>query len=106
MISIHELYDINKQREKKQRDVYEQVLSSCFKKIKRVAEHGGYTTYYEVPHLIFGLPLFDNEKCCQHILKVLKKGGYVARPMEDKPNVIYISWLPAEVKKQYTIKDY
>tara|TARA_E500000331_G_scaffold332530_2_gene355799 strand:- start:1445 stop:1765 length:321 start_codon:yes stop_codon:yes gene_type:complete len=106
MISIHELYDIDKQREKKQKDVYEQVLSSCFKKIKRIAEHGGHTTYYEVPYLIFGLPLFDNEKCCKHILKVLKKGGYVARIVDDKPNAIYISWLPADVKKQYSIKNY
>lgn len=106
MLSLHELYDINKQREKKQRDVYEHVLASCFKKIKRIAEHGGYSTYYEVPYLIFGLPLFDNEKCCNHIKKVLKRGGFVARTTEDKQNVIYISWLPSEVGKQHAIKNY
>lgn len=104
-ISIHELYDIKKKKENKQIYCYEHIIELCFNKIKRIAEHGGLHIYFAVPRMLFGFPLYDFEKCCAHIIKVIKSKGFLVRRLDyPQGDILYITWDINEIKPKKTIK--
>ena len=98
ILSINELYDIKKNIDKTQVKTYNKVVELCNKKIKRIAEHGGFSTFYSVPYFIIGYPLFDVEKCIKHLTNLYRKTGYlVNRLPEPNRNRLYISWDADEI---------
>ena len=46
ILSINELYNIKKNIDKNHIKTYNKVVELCNKKIKRIAEHNGYSTFY------------------------------------------------------------
>lgn len=99
ILSINELYDIKKNICKNHIKTYNHVVSLCNKKIKRIAEHGGYTTFYSIPNVIIGLPLYNIEECVSHLVKLYKKSGYRINKLPyPNTNIIYLSWDPNDIK--------
>ena len=49
VITIHELYKIHKEKDKKQIEVFRNITSLINKKIKRIAEAGGFNIFYDIP---------------------------------------------------------
>ena len=97
-ISLNELYDIKKKIDKNQVKTYNQVVELCNKKIKRIAEHAGYTTFFSIPYVIIGLPLYNIEACIKNLINVYKKSGFlVNRLPEPNKNIVYISWDPNDI---------
>lgn len=106
-LSIHELYDIKKSKERKQLLCFEHILEICFKKIKRIAEHGGLNIYFAVPHMLIGYPLYNFSNCCDHVIKVLKKKGFLVRRMNTPyDDTLYISWDIKDINPSKCIKAY
>jgi hypothetical protein len=101
-IPLHKLYEIKKNKEKKQVSSYNAIGTICNNKITKVAKHGGTGTFFSVPGLMLGLPLYDLESCIEYLITGLKKHGYfVSRLPHPNFNVIYISWDPKDVKPKY-----
>lgn len=105
-ISLHELYDIRKEKERKQKKTYEFIMDQCSKKIKRIAEHGGYNIYFFIPSMVLGLPLLNVEGCSKFITDYLRKAGFLVQQLpEPNKNVLYISWHPNDVNPKKLIKN-
>lgn len=106
-LSIHELYNIKKSKDKKQLLCFEHILEICFKKIKRIAELGGLNIYFAIPHMLIGYPLYDFEKCSEYVIKILKKKGFLVRRMSVPYNdTVYISWDIKDINPSKCIKAY
>ena len=98
ILSINELYSIKKNIDKNHIRTYNKVVELCNKKIKRIAEHNGYSTFYTVPNYIIGFPLFNVEECIKHLMALYKKSNYVVNRLpEENKNILYISWDPSEL---------
>lgn len=105
ILSINELYNIKKTIDQNHIKTYNKVVELCNKKIKRIAEHNGYSTFYVVPYYIIGYPLFNVEECIKHTRGVYKKAGYIVNRLpEPNRNILYISWDPAEITNNKKIK--
>ena len=98
-ISLNELYRMRKQRETNKKMCYNRVLERCHKRIRNVAQYGGMHTFYEVPGMIVGLPLYDIQMCTEHIIQKLRENGFLVQLLPP-PNtyVLYISWDPEEIR--------
>ena len=98
ILSINELYNIKKTIDQNHIKTYNKVVELCNKKIKRIAEHNGYSTFYVVPYYIMGYPLFNVEECIKHARRLYIKAGYIVNRLpEPNRNILYISWDPAEI---------
>lgn len=97
-ITLNELYDIKRTKEKKQLESFNSILELSHRKIRRIAEHGGYNTFFAIPGMLIGLPLYNVDNCIKHIISALKRTGFlVQRLPEPNTNMIYISWDPEDV---------
>jgi hypothetical protein len=78
---------------------YDKVLERCHGRIRHVAAHGGLHTFYEIPGMIVGLPLYNIHMCTEYIIKQLRESGFLVQLLPP-PNVyvIYVSWDPEEIK--------
>ena len=56
-------------------------------------------TFYEIPGLVVGYPLYNIHTCTEHIMENLRKSGFLVQLLPP-PHVcvIYISWDPNELK--------
>ena len=98
-ISLGELYQLKRKKEQNKKVLFDQVLNKCHNKIRHVATQGGLNTFYEVPGMVVGLPLYNIEACTEHIINKLRESGFLVQLLPP-PNMftIYISWDPEEIK--------
>jgi hypothetical protein len=102
-ISLAELYDMKKSKEKIKIDTFNEILAKCHKKIKTTASQGGMTMFFEIPFIILGYPLYDIYECVEYITDALRNNGLLVQILpHPNNNTIYISWKPTdvEVRKQ------
>lgn len=106
-VSLHELYSISKEKERKQTQIFDKVLDMSSKKIKYIASFGGYNCFFTIPGVVLGLPLYDHIQCIDYIVDVWRKKGFlVQRLPKPNENTIYISWSPNDVNYKKTIRNY
>lgn len=98
-ISLHELYAMRKKKESARTICFDKVLEICHRRIRTVASYGGMNTFYEIPGMLIGYPLFNVFECCDHVIAALRKIGFLVQVLPP-PHVavIYISWDPEELK--------
>jgi len=100
-VTISELYGIKNEKDKNKLKTYNIISELCIKKIKRVASTNGNETFYSIPFVLIGLPLYNINECVKHIILMLKKGGFfVQRLPNDNNNIIYISWKIEDVSNK------
>ena len=60
---------------------------------------GGMNTFFEVPGVVVGLPLYNLSQCVAYIVEALRKVGLLVQILPP-PHVavIYISWEPKDVR--------
>lgn len=92
LINIYSLPKQKTKREEARIKVYNKVLKMCHKRIQTVsrASHGEPYTFYEIPSIIFGMPIFDSDSCCDYIMKKLSINGFKVMYMNAR--LIFISW--------------
>lgn len=96
---MSELYQIKRRKEINKKQHFDKVLERCHSKIRKVATQGGMNTFYEIPGMIVGLPLYNIEACTQHIIEKLRASGFLVQLLPPPSLwVIYISWDPEEIK--------
>ncbi len=104
-ISLAELYDMKKGKDKIKINTFNDILGKCHKKIKIIASQGGMTIFFEIPYIVLGYPLYDIYECVDYIVNALRNNGLLVQILpHPNNNTIYISWKPmdVEVKKQLT----
>lgn len=98
-ISLNELYQIKKKKEHSKTLSYDKIIEMCHRRIRNIAAHGGLNTFYEIPGLLIGYPLYNIYDCTSYIVEKLRKNGFLIQILPP-PHVcvIYISWDPNELK--------
>ena len=98
-ISLNELYQIKKKKEQSKTLSYDKIIEMCHRRIRNIAAHGGLNTFYEIPGLLVGYPLYNIYDCTSYIVEKLRKNGFLIQILPP-PHVcvIYISWDPNELK--------
>lgn len=97
-ISLNELYMTHREKEKKRTASFDRVLEMCHKRIRNIAAFGGLNSFYEIPGLLIGYPLYNIFECCQYLIENLRKSGFLVQVLPP-PHiaVLYISWDPNEI---------
>lgn len=104
-ISLNELYMTRREKERKRTASFDKVLELCHKRIRNIASFGGMNTFYEIPGLIVGFPLYNLYECSQYVIDNLRKTGFLVQVLPP-PHVavLYVSWDPEELNPVKTPK--
>ena len=96
MININELFNDQSKKEKHKEEIYDNVLKQCHKKILRAAELNPYNNccFYIIPKFIYGIPLYNLDKCINYLVVNLSKNGFKIN--YTHPNLLIISWFKKE----------
>ncbi len=76
----------NKNREK----IYKQIYKKIEKKILFASSMNLYECWYELPEVIYNIPLYNMESCKNYIKNKFKDDGFKVYFIENK---IVISWI-------------
>jgi hypothetical protein len=96
-INILELHRTINSKKSLQREIYDIVLGKCHKRIELMTENLNLKCFFKIPSFVVGYPLYDLNKCIEHILESLKKNGFIVKYFF--PNYLYISWDFNEIEK-------
>lgn len=98
-ITLNELYQERRTKERSKKISFDRVLELVHRRIRNVNSYGGLNTFYEIPGMLVGYPLFNVYDCMSHIIEELRVSGFLVQILPP-PNVcvLYISWDPKEVK--------
>jgi hypothetical protein len=98
-ISLHELYRMQKEKTHARTLCFDRVLELCHRRIRTVASYGGQNTFFEVPGMMIGYPLYNIHECMDYLVEQLRKTGFLVQILPP-PNVcvLYVSWDPKELR--------
>jgi len=98
-ITLNELYHTRKEKQNVRLQCFDKVLEQSHRRIRTVAAVGGQNTFFEVPGVVVGLPLYNLHQCTAYIIDALRKVGFLVQVLPP-PHVavIYISWDPKDVR--------
>lgn len=98
-ISLHELYRMQKEKTNARIICFDRVLELCHRRIRTVASYGGQNTFFEVPGMMIGYPLYNIHECMDYVVDSLRKTGFLVQILPP-PNVcvLYVSWDPKELR--------
>lgn len=98
-ITLNELYQERRTKEKSKKISFDRILELVHRRIRNVNSYGGLNTFYEIPGLLVGYPLYNVYECMSHIIEELRTSGFLVQILPP-PNVcvVYISWDPKEVR--------
>jgi Family of unknown function (DUF5759) len=100
-ISLNELYNIQRDKQKNKTLCFDKILELCHRRIRNVASYNGLNTFYEIPGLLVGYPLFDVRDCLEYLVKSLRRSGFLVQILPPPHMaVVYISWDPAELEER------
>lgn len=105
MININDLFTTKEQKEKHKEEIYDNVLQQCHRKIFRSVKLNPYSNicFYVIPKIIYGVPLYNLEKCIHYLVTHLTKNGFNIN--YTHPNLILISWTKPNETKQKPLTD-
>lgn len=98
-LTLAELYSMQKQKLKLRGVSFDRVLELCHRRIRTVASYGGQNTFFEIPGMIMGYPLYNVKDCMLHLVDAMRKSGFLVQILPP-PHVavMYISWNPVDVR--------
>lgn len=89
-LNILDLHRSINEKKSKVNESYDKVLEICHKKIQTSADNQKVRCLIEVPAYVFGYPIFDYNKCLEHVYNSLIKNGFLVKYYF--PKYLYISW--------------
>lgn len=92
MVKASDLIKQQKEREDRKFLTFEKVFKLVEKKIYYASSGNFYTTWYQIPTFLIGLPLYSLDDCSTYIINKLNKDGFEANII--KPDIIIIKWTP------------
>lgn len=105
-ISLNTLYDIKNKKDNNKNVIFDEIILKSHKKIKEIAHQGGLSTFFEIPYVIIGKPLYKIRECIEYVVNALKKNGLLINVLPSpNNNIIYISWKPTDIKMRKQIRN-
>lgn len=103
-LSLNELYAMRTRKQQSRVVSFDRVLELCHRRIRTVASYGGMNTFYEIPGMLIGYPLYNIFDCMDHITNSLRRTGFLVQILPP-PNVcvLYISWDPKELHPEKSV---
>jgi hypothetical protein len=89
MVKAIDLINDQNTRNKNREKVYKQIYKKIEKKILFASSMNLYECWYELPEVIFNIPLYNMESCKHYVKDRLKDEGFKVYFVENK---IVISW--------------
>ena len=90
MISLEDISEINRSKEKVKNITFSKILDRCNSRIYQKVLMNETQTFISVPPFIVGEPLYDLKELIVFIYKSFKKRGYWVKYIGQ--NQLYISW--------------
>jgi hypothetical protein len=97
MVKACDLIKQQKEREDRKFLTFEKVFKLVEKKIYFASSGNFYTTWYQIPTFLIGLPLYSVDECTKYIIDKLNKNGF--ETVNIKPDIIIIKWSPTTKNK-------
>lgn len=102
-ISLNELYQLKKKKDNIKNVCFDKIIDLCHRRIRTISSHGGMNTFYEIPGVLIGYPLYNIYECTDYVIKALRKNGlFVQLLPPPQISVLYISWDPEDLKPKNT----
>lgn len=92
MIKANDLIKQQKNRDNKKYITFNKIYYNIEKKIVNASKINLYYTYYEIPQILIGYPVYSYKECYIYIDEKLKNNGF--KTQEYVNNIILISWFP------------
>lgn len=89
-ISIQDLYDMQDRKEKEKIEIYNKILDKFYEKIKYLSKMGRVDFFYNLPDILYGLPLYDKNACICYIIYKLRSAKFKVEYVY--PSGIHINW--------------
>lgn len=104
-IQLSELYQMKKKRDQSKTFCYDRVIELCHRRIRNIAGFGGQNTFYEIPGMLVGYPLYNIYECLEYVVESLRKSGFLVQILPP-PHVcvVYVSWDPNDLKPKFVQK--
>lgn len=98
-ISLQELYKMKKDKDNIRTVCFDRVIELCHRRIRNIGSYGGLNTFFEIPGMLLGYPLYNIYECLDYVVNALRKSGFLVQILPP-PHVcvIYISWNPDDLK--------
>jgi hypothetical protein len=96
-LNILELHRTINAKKSLQKEVYENILSKCHRRIELMTSHCKLKCFFDIPTYVIGYPLYDLNKCIEFVMESLTKNGFIVKYYF--PTYIYISWDLNEISK-------
>jgi hypothetical protein len=98
-LTLSELYQVHRMKDLSKKSSYKRVLELAQRRIRNVNGYGGMNTFYEVPGMMVGYPLYNIYECMGYVVDELRRVGFLVQILPP-PHicVLYISWDPKELK--------
>jgi len=97
-INLNELYSMQRRKTITCHVCFDKILEICHRRIRTVASHGGLNTFFEIPGMLVGYPLYNIFESCDYVVKALRKNGLFVQILQPPHvGVLYISWDPKEL---------
>lgn len=105
-LNIKNLQNEVAEREQKKIQTFEKVLDNCYSKILQAnSKSNDCNCLYNVPLVMFGVPIYNLNDCIKFIMDKLTKKGF--KVYFTYPNLLLISWKPEDTNqhdKQYNTR--
>lgn len=89
-ISINDIERYQKNKIKKEIEIFEKILGNCYRKIREFVIRDQKHIIYNIPEYMVGFPSYNISKCSYYINKKLSEEGYYTKILSK--NMIFISW--------------
>jgi hypothetical protein len=89
-LTAKELQDTEKERHKKNKEIYRSILEDCEKKIRYHNSIGNKQTVVKIPYMKFDTPLYNITHAMLYVIRKLKKSGFTIANVHE--NGIHVKW--------------
>jgi hypothetical protein len=100
-LTLNELYQVHRLKDVSKKASFKRVLELAHRRIRNVNGYGGLNTFFEIPGMMVGYPLYNIYECLNYVVEELRKAGFLTQILPP-PHicVLYISWDPNELKPE------
>ena len=96
LIDISDLHRKTNELKKRKIKIYDEVLQKCHHRIKLVSKLTPLNqwSFYIIPKVLFGIPLYNLAECVEYLVKMLTENGF--RVAYTHPNLLLITWFESQ----------
>ena len=103
LIDISDLHRKTNELKHRKIKIYDEVLQKCHHRIKLVSKLTPLNqwSFYIIPKVLFGIPLYNLAECVEYLVKMLTENGF--RVAYTHPNLLLITWFESQTNTKKSI---